>query len=317
MSAPPAPPPPPRLPKLKAIKCIVKQRCVWCANGHVYKITRTLRECIYGEVAHAVVCAKNDADGRFYPTTQQVALKMMSKVGTKSHRLGGRVVVVSWGVGCGVTCIHLTLVTPQGRINARHAAAVREGKAFENPLSELATLQMLSEPGHPNLINVIETVHSDDQLIAVLEFANGGELYDVITEAAGHKFDTSHAQRLFRQVMEVVAYIHGKGIAHRDLSLENLMLGDGDNIKVIDFGLAVALPMDGTGAVQALPACGPTGKVSYMAPEVSNRRVVSACCSLVAGCATAHDVMRLALAEACVWLVYAVHHQSALLGQLE
>ena len=56
----------------------------------------------------------------------------------------------------------------------------------------------------------------------------------------------THARRLreerraaafFRQIMLGVAYCHGRGVCHRDLKLENILLNDaGDRVKIADFG---------------------------------------------------------------------------------
>lgn len=70
-------------------------------------------------------------------------------------------------------------------------------------------------------------------------------------------------------VCTAVEYMHSHGIAHRDLSLENLLLTDDGNITVIDLGLAVRLPQHRpSGQFVQLAACGPTGKLTYMPPEV-------------------------------------------------
>ena len=45
------------------------------------------------------------------------------------------------------------------------------------------------------------------------------------------------AAAFFRQIMLGVAYCHGRGVCHRDLKLENILLNDaGDRVKIADFG---------------------------------------------------------------------------------
>ena len=59
--------------------------------------------------------------------------------------------------------------------------------------------------------------------------------------------------------------MHRRGLAHRDMSLENSMLDASDDVKVIDFGVGVAMPAPHGGVVaeEVRP-----GKPGYMAPEV-------------------------------------------------
>lgn len=217
------------------VTCHIAERVIWCSNGHVYQLQRSLRDCIYGQVMAGVECLRRP-DGRYEAAseTPQVALKMMTKE----------------------------------LINRAHAIATRERKPFENPIAELSTLQYLSQPGHPNLVRLVETLNDDTNLIPVLEYCDGGELYDVVTKSKAQKFDVPTAQHLFKQTMEAMAYCHSKAVCHRDMSLENLLLHRGSVIKLIDFGLAVIMPRDpaGTGFLPLAP-CGATGKATYMPPE--------------------------------------------------
>jgi protein-serine/threonine kinase len=70
----------------------------------------------------------------------------------------------------------------------------------------------------------------------VLEYASGGELFDYILN---HRYLKDHAaRRLFAQLISGVGYLHKKGIVHRDLKLENLLLDRNRNIIITDFGFA-------------------------------------------------------------------------------
>ena len=90
----------------------------------------------------------------------------------------------------------------QALINEKQRIAAAAGHGFENPLQEIALLQHLSaEGGHPHIIRVVETLHSDTELIPVLEYAPGGELYDVVVNSPAGRFDVNTARRLFTQLM--------------------------------------------------------------------------------------------------------------------
>ena len=50
--------------------------------------------------------------------------------------------------------------------------------------------------------------------------------------------EPDHGQQIMRQLVDTVAYMHGKGVCHRDLRLQNVMLREGNTccIKIVDFG---------------------------------------------------------------------------------
>lgn len=63
-----------------------------------------------------------------------------------------------------------------------------------------------------------------------------GEAYDYVEAAEG--LPPRFARQLFKQLLGAVALIHSKGIAHRDLKLENCFLDNEVQVKVADFGLS-------------------------------------------------------------------------------
>ena len=62
------------------------------------------------------------------------------------------------------------------------------------------------------------------------------------------------------QMMDVLHYMHGKGVVHRDLKLENILVDDSMNLKVADFGFATFRK------IHALKSY--RGTMTYMAPEI-------------------------------------------------
>lgn len=79
-------------------------------------------------------------------------------------------------------------------------------------------------------------VETDRYIGIILEYASGGELFDYILN---HRYlKDNSARRLFSQLVSGVGYLHKKGIVHRDLKLENLLLDRNRNIIITDFGFA-------------------------------------------------------------------------------
>ncbi|CAO2173938.1 unnamed protein product [Urochloa humidicola] len=100
----------------------------------------------------------------------------------------------------------------------------------------------------------------------VLEFVNGGELFDKI--AIKGKLSEREGRRLFQQLIDGVSYCHDKGVYHRDLKPENVLVDRSGNIKISDFGLS-ALPQHLGNDGLLHTTC---GSPNYIAPEVLQNR---------------------------------------------
>ncbi|KAL9086603.1 MAG: hypothetical protein Q9165_007046 [Trypethelium subeluteriae] len=98
---------------------------------------------------------------------------------------------------------------------------------------EIAILRQLQ---HPNIVRLHEMVETERHIGIILEYASGGELFDYILN---HRYlKDNAARRLFAQLVSGIGYLHKKGIVHRDLKLENLLLDRNRNIIISDFGFA-------------------------------------------------------------------------------
>jgi serine/threonine protein kinase len=79
----------------------------------------------------------------------------------------------------------------------------------------------------------------------------------------------------FRQLLEGLQFAHSLGVVHRDLKPENVMIlaaPEGDELKIMDFGLAKV--MDATGATESVTVATAMGTLGYMAPETLTGAVV-------------------------------------------
>jgi serine/threonine protein kinase len=102
-----------------------------------------------------------------------------------------------------------------------------------------------------------------DRFYVVTELAPNGELFGLVSEAEGlNGSKLKYCRALFSQISEGVNHLHDKGIAHRDLKLENCFLDKDCNIKVADFGLMKIFGEPG----QVLKTH--IGTLNYMAPEM-------------------------------------------------
>ncbi|KAI4163521.1 MAG: hypothetical protein LQ342_002793 [Letrouitia transgressa] len=93
---------------------------------------------------------------------------------------------------------------------------------------------------HPNIISLYDVWENRGELYLVLEYVEGGELFDHISS---HGFlPEAEAVRIFRQLIAGLSYCHRFNICHRDLKPENILLDRDNNIKIVDFGMAALQP---------------------------------------------------------------------------
>ncbi|KAG0323145.1 hypothetical protein BGZ99_002922 [Dissophora globulifera] len=123
---------------------------------------------------------------------------------------------------------------------------------------EIGTLMSID---HPNLLRLHKVFSEDRYYYVVTELAKDGELFDNVKRR--NNFTEPEARHVFRQLLNGVKYLHDRGIVHRDLKLENVLVMDRRNldVKISDFGLANVI---GESAFLST-VC---GTPSYVAPEV-------------------------------------------------
>ena len=95
---------------------------------------------------------------------------------------------------------------------------------------------MLSQFNHPNVISVAEIFESPDSFFSVMEYCEGGELFNFIVKY--RRLSEDEAAFFYYQLINGLEYIHSLGIVHRDLKPENLLLTKDHILKIIDFGLS-------------------------------------------------------------------------------
>jgi len=95
----------------------------------------------------------------------------------------------------------------------------------------------------------------------IFQLLEGGELFDRVLKKK--KYDERESAIVMKQLLEALIYLENKGIIHRDLKLENILLVNKEDdclIKLADFGLSVTLEN-----LDPKVRCGTPG---YVAPEI-------------------------------------------------
>ena len=125
--------------------------------------------------------------------------------------------------------------------------------------------EMLSQFNHPNVITVSEIFESNKEYFTVMEFCEGGELFNLIV--ANKRLSEEKSAFFFYQLINGLEYIHSLGIVHRDLKPENLLLTKDNILKIIDFGLSNYFKDDQPELLET-----PCGSPCYASPEMLSGR---------------------------------------------
>ena len=134
-------------------------------------------------------------------------------------------------------------------------------------------IEILRKISHPNITNIFEIFEDSKKYYIIMEFLEGGELFDAITSIGS--FSEESACQIMKQILSAIFYLHSSNIVHRDLKPENIMLlqkpqNDNYHIKLIDFGTAKEFK-------PGKKMCKFIGTSYYIAPEVLKERYDEKC----------------------------------------
>jgi serine/threonine protein kinase len=118
---------------------------------------------------------------------------------------------------------------------------------------------IMFEADHPFLVGMDYLFQSESRLYFVMPFVNGGELYKIFQSRK--RFPEADVRFYAAQIILALGELHSKGIMHRDLKLENIMVDGEGYLKLIDYGLAKNFG----GGQLATSYC---GTPEYIAPEM-------------------------------------------------
>jgi tetratricopeptide (TPR) repeat protein/tRNA A-37 threonylcarbamoyl transferase component Bud32 len=127
----------------------------------------------------------------------------------------------------------------------------------------LREIEIAAQLQHPHILPLLDSGEAEGFLYYVMPYIEGESLRDRLTRQ--RELPVPEATRLLRDVADALSYAHGRGVVHRDIKPDNVMLS-GRHALVMDFGVAKAVS-EATGR-QSLTTVGVAlGTPAYMAPE--------------------------------------------------
>lgn len=122
--------------------------------------------------------------------------------------------------------------------------------------------QAAASLAHPNIVEIYDVGEYQDHHYIVMEYIAGKTLKQVIRSRG--PLVNEEAVDIMKQLCFAVAEAHSRGIIHRDIKPQNVIVKADGSLKILDFGIATAL-----GSVQLTQANNVMGSVHYLAPELA------------------------------------------------
>lgn len=125
-----------------------------------------------------------------------------------------------------------------------------------------------SELSHPNIVSVLDVGTDHGLHYMVMEYVDGPDLKEYIRQNA--PLDLHEVIRIMDKILSSVALAHKHNVIHRDLKPQNILMDKRGNIKIADFGIAVALNQSSVTQTNSV-----MGSVHYMSPEQTRGGLVT------------------------------------------
>ncbi|WP_339227648.1 Stk1 family PASTA domain-containing Ser/Thr kinase [Oceanobacillus sp. FSL K6-2867] len=120
--------------------------------------------------------------------------------------------------------------------------------------------QSATSLSHPNIVNIYDVGEEDQVLYMVMEYVDGMTLKEYIQNYG--PIDVQEALDIMKQLISAIAHAHANDIVHRDIKPQNILMNSFGQVKVTDFGIAIALSATSLTQTNSI-----LGSVHYLSPE--------------------------------------------------
>lgn len=125
-------------------------------------------------------------------------------------------------------------------VNTNESVAIKQMNLEEQPKKELIINEIIvmKESSHRNIVNFIDSYLLHGDLWVVMEYMEGGNLTDVVTY---NVMTEDQIGAVCREVLQGLVHLHSKGVIHRDIKSDNILLSMRGDIKLTDFGFCAQI----------------------------------------------------------------------------
>jgi len=170
----------------------------------------------------------------FYRIGRLLGKGAFGKVSLGMHRLTGKLIAIK--------CINKQYLTDEA--------------SKQKVMKEFSILKNLR---HPNIIRLYESFESTKHILTVIELCTGGDLLNFVRQRK--RLDEKLAKFVFKKLILGLDHCHSKGVLHRDIKLDNILLNSAGELKIGDFGVSRLVKK----GELIMEQC---GTPAYIAPEI-------------------------------------------------
>ncbi|KEG10945.1 protein kinase [Trypanosoma grayi] len=148
---------------------------------------------------------------------------------------------------------------------------LKKGKNDKELLNLRSEIEIMTKLNHDNIITLFEAFETQQEFVVVMEYAQG-ELFEILED--DKKLPEDVVQRIAKQLVQALHYLHSNRIMHRDMKPQNILIGQNGSVKLADFGFARSM------SYNTMVLTSIKGTPLYMAPELVQEQPYNHCADL-------------------------------------
>ena len=157
--------------------------------------------------------------------------------------------------------VNLGLHVLTGRIVAIKSFNKNKLKNKESINKIYHEIDLMKNLRHNSIVKILETLETENYILIIMENISGGDLLSFVKKRT--KLNEKTSRIIFKQLINSLKFIHSKGIIHRDIKLDNILIDLNNSIKLCDFGVGKNYKKN----EKLKDQC---GTPAYIAPEILN-----------------------------------------------